>query len=244
MEAELKHVAIIMDGNGRWATNRVLPRVAGHYKGIDAVKSVISECVERKLEVLTLFAFSTENWGRPTQEVNILMTLFQKLLNDELEKLIENKIRFKVIGDRDLLPKNLVNILNKAEQKTLNNSGLKLNVAINYGGKWDIVNACKNISKSILNNSLDIGSITEQTFEEHMSLVGIPPVDLLIRTGGEYRISNFLLWNLAYAEIFFTSVLWPDFSVQELDAAFQFFAGRKRRFGHIPNIKRAANAES
>jgi undecaprenyl diphosphate synthase len=226
-----QHVAIIMDGNGRWARSRGLPRAAGHRTSIKVVRRVVEDCIQRKVRCLTLFAFSSENWRRPPDEVGMLMSLFLDALEREVADLHRNQVRLRFIGDRDLLGAELARRMQSAEQLTAHNQGLTLNVAMAYGGRWDIAQACRSLAADAAAGTLSAAAIGEAQVAERLALAGIPDPDLLIRTGGEQRISNFLLWNLAYTELYFSDVLWPEFSAGHLDAAFEFFAQRERRFG-------------
>lgn len=225
------HVAIIMDGNGRWAKKRFLPRIAGHKKAIASVRFAIEFCIENNISYLTLFAFSTENWQRPKLEVNALMDLFLVNLKKEFSTLENNNVRLNIIGDKSKLSFKLQQEISNVETKTKNNNKLILNLAINYGGKDDIVNACKQIAIKVNNNELDINELDSEKFREYLYLHDQPDPDLLIRTSGESRISNFLLWNLAYSELYFTDVLWPDFTKQHFNEVLNFYCSRKRRFG-------------
>jgi undecaprenyl diphosphate synthase len=226
-----QHVAIIMDGNGRWARSRGLPRPAGHRASIAVVRRLVEDCAQRKIRYLTLFAFSSENWQRPPDEVGLLMKLFLDALGREVANLHRNQVRLRFIGDRDLLGSELAQHMVEAESLTEANLGLKLTVAIAYGGRWDIAQATRSLAREVAAGTLAAGEIGETHIGARLALAGIPDPDLLIRTGGEVRISNFLLWNLAYAELYFTDVLWPEFSAKDLDAALTFFAQRERRFG-------------
>ncbi len=226
-----QHVAIIMDGNGRWARSRGLPRSAGHRASVKVVRRVVEECAQRKIRYLTLFAFSSENWLRPPDEVGMLMKLFLDSLVREIASLHENQVRLRFIGDRDALGSDLAQSMADAESLTVANPGLGLSVALAYGGRWDIAQACRSLAADVAAGTLVPGEITEAHVAERLALAGLPDPDLLIRTGGERRVSNFLLWNLAYAELYFTDVLWPEFSAADLDAALEFFARRERRFG-------------
>ena len=226
-----KHIALVMDGNGRWAEKRFLPRVAGHRKGVETARSVIQSCLDKKIQVLTLFAFSSENWHRPKAEVNVLMGLLKRLLVEEVSKLNDENVKLCVIGDPGRLPKDLQLAIVEAEALTENNSGLRLNIALNYGGRWDIVQAAKQLCSEVISGQLELSDVSESTFGSFMSLSELPEPDLLVRTSGEQRISNFLLWQLAYSEIYFTDTLWPDFSERDLLKALDFFAQRERRFG-------------
>ncbi len=226
-----KHIAIIMDGNGRWATQRGLPRSAGHRKGVNALKDIVKFCANTGIEVLTVFAFSSENWKRPKQEVEILMDLFLSALKSEVNELHENNVALKFIGDRDGFPLKLIEMIDSTELQTENNTGLKLFVAANYGGRWDIVQACKQIAENVHQGKCTIDEINESQLSAQLTLSGCPEPDLFIRTGGEQRISNFLLWQCAYAELYFCETLWPDFDDVNLQTALQWYAGRQRRFG-------------
>ena len=222
-----RHVAIIMDGNGRWARKRLLPRVAGHRKGVEALRGVIRACGERGVSHLTVFAFSSENWRRPADEVTLLMELFLRALESEVAKLHENGIRFRVIGDLAPFSERIRDLIAQAEALTANNDQLTFSVAANYGGRWDILQAVRKLL--VAKNSAD--EITEDDLTQHLCLADLPEPDLFIRTGGEQRISNFLLWQLAYTELYFTDALWPDFDPAALDAAIASYQQRERRFG-------------
>lgn len=226
-----KHVAIIMDGNGRWATKQGLPRVAGHRAGADSVRSIIEACRELEIPALTLFAFSSENWSRPLSEVRYLMDLLLNMLKREVTKLAENGVQLKVIGDRSRLNDKLVTAIEDAEATTAANQGLALRLAINYGGRWDITQATKAIAEKVANGSLEAQDISEELMQQHMSLADLPEPDLFIRTSGEYRISNFLLWQMAYSELHFATEYWPDFSREHFLDALADFGRRERRFG-------------
>jgi undecaprenyl diphosphate synthase len=222
-----KHVAIIMDGNGRWATKRLLPRVAGHVKGVEAVRGVVEACVERGVEYLTLFAFSSENWRRPEEEVSLLMRLFVTALEREVAKMHANNIRLKVVGDLSRFDAKLQEMIANAERKTANNSRLTVTVCANYGGRWDIMQAT---NKMVAANP-GVTEYSEEMLAPHLAMAYAPEPDLFIRTGGEERISNFLLWQLAYSELYFTDTFWPDFSSAALDSAIVSYQKRERRFG-------------
>jgi len=222
-----RHIAIIMDGNGRWATKRFLPRFAGHAKGVKTVNKVVEACVNRGIEYLTLFAFSSENWRRPPDEVSLLMQLFRKVLIGEIRKMGENNIRLKVIGDLSKFDKDLQELVRTAESETAANTGLTLTICANYGGRWDIMNACSKLIASGVKQE----DITEDQLSSHLAMAYAPDPDMLIRTGGEARVSNFLLWQLAYSEFYFTDTFWPDFGVDALDEAIVSFQKRERRFG-------------
>jgi undecaprenyl diphosphate synthase len=226
-----RHIAIIMDGNGRWAKQRLLPRVAGHKAGVEVVRQIVKRCIEKKIEVLTLFAFSSENWQRPEQEVSYLMNLFLTALEREAKKLHEQNIQLRIIGDRSRFEPTLSRVMAEAEALTQHNTGLVLVIAANYGGQWDITEACRNIAKKVEHGQMKAETLSSQDIQAHLSLADLPPPDFFIRTSGEKRISNFMLWQLAYAELYFTEVLWPDFTIEELDKALLFFSGRERRFG-------------
>ena len=226
-----RHVAIVMDGNGRWARRRGKARNAGHRAGVRAARRVVEACGERDIEVLTLFAFSSENWSRPSSEVRLLMRLFVEALQREVADLHANNVSLRFIGERDALPGDLVRQMEESEALTARNSGLKLNVAVSYGGRWDIVRAVRDVATAVSDGLLRPADVDEQTIAARLSLKGIPDPDLFIRTGGEKRVSNFLLWNLAYTEFFFSEKLWPDFDAAALDEAIADFASRQRRFG-------------
>ncbi|MCW8824905.1 MAG: isoprenyl transferase [Gammaproteobacteria bacterium] len=226
-----RHVAIIMDGNGRWAKKRFMPRFAGHKAGVEAVRDIVKACAERKVEVLTLFAFSSENWRRPEEEVSLLMKLFMSALDREVKRLHKNGVRLRIIGDLSAFPEKLQQQIHQSHQLTKDNSLLQLNIAANYGGRWDIVQASKKMAQAAVDGEISVDDIDEQLLESHLSLAGLPEPDLFIRTGGEERISNFLLWQLAYTEFFFTKTLWPDFNVKLFDEAIDSFKSRQRRFG-------------
>ena len=226
-----RHVAITMDGNGRWAKMRGLARIAGHKAGLEPVRMCIRECGQRGIDALTLFAFSSENWSRPVEEVGSLMGLFVESLEREIAELHEQGVRMRFIGERRNLPVRLQARIAAAEQRTQDNSGLKLQVAVSYGGRWDIVQAAQALARECSSGALRPEEITEERFSGALALAGVPDADLVIRTGGEQRISNFLLWNLAYAELYFTPKLWPDFALADLEDALTFFGNRERRFG-------------
>jgi undecaprenyl diphosphate synthase len=222
-----RHVAIIMDGNGRWAVRRGMPRIMGHKRGAETVRSVVELCRKLGIEVLTLYAFSDENWGRPRQEVSFLMNMLGGYLRSEIKTMKANGIRFRTIGRIDRLPKTAQKWVEKAVSETAGNSGMVLNLALSYGGRGEILEAIKRIQ-----SFGDIpGELDEQQFSAHLDTAGLPDPDLIVRTSGEKRISNFLLWQAAYAELYFTDVLWPDFNEKELLAALLDFQGRQRRFG-------------
>ena len=222
-----RHVAMIMDGNGRWATKRFLPRVAGHIKGVDVVRDIVEACALRNIEYLTLFAFSSENWRRPEEEVSLLMRLFVTALEREVAKMHANNIRLKVVGDLSRFDAKLQEMIANAERRTANNTRLTVTVCANYGGRWDIMQATSKMVKA----NPGVTDFTEDQLAEHLAMAYAPEPDLFIRTGGEERISNFLLWQLAYSELYFTDTYWPDFSIESLDAAIASYQHRERRFG-------------
>ncbi|MEM7027286.1 MAG: polyprenyl diphosphate synthase [Pseudomonadota bacterium] len=223
-----EHIAIIMDGNGRWAKQRGLPRVAGHRAGIKTLRNLVEHIVALNIPAMTVFAFSTENWQRPRQEVKTLMDLFMSALNSEVNDLNKNNVCLKLIGDRHFFSDKLREAVNEAESLTAANTGLNLNVAINYSGRWDILQACQSLIDKFSNEQ-----VTEAMLAEHLSLSSMKEPDLFIRTGGERRISNYLLWQLAYTELYFVDTLWPDFNPEEMDDALNWFANRERRYGKI-----------
>lgn len=225
------HVAIIMDGNGRWATQRNLSRTKGHRKGVESAWQAVTYCLENKIPVLTLFAFGQENWKRPSQEVRNLFRIFYLLLKRDMGRLLEHNVRLRIIGDRTPFANYLKNTIQESETLTQNNTALTLNIAINYSGKWDILQAMQKVVAS--NQGLQPLDILEKQFEPHLSFHGQPEPDLFIRTSGVQRLSNFILWDLAYSEIFFTHVLWPDFDKNEFNNAVSFFSQCERRFGLI-----------
>ncbi len=231
MSSKPRHIAIVMDGNGRWAQKRFLPRVAGHKAGVTAVRRAVRLCLDAGIEYLTLFAFSSENWMRPATEVEELMTLFLTLLDKEAHKLNENNICLKVIGDISKFNSRLQHTIHNAEQLTQKNTKLTLVIAANYGGRWDVTQATKKIAEAVKKGELNSEEITSELVNNNLVTAGIPEPDLLIRTSGEQRISNFLLWQLAYTELYFVKELWPDFSKEHFNKALEFFASRERRFG-------------
>ena len=226
-----QHVAIIMDGNGRWARRRGLPRIAGHRQGVERVRDLVKACGDHGIPYLTLFAFSSENWRRPEQEVRLLMDLFLTALDREARKLHENNVRFRVIGDIERFGPKIGARIRQAQHLTGNNTALTLTIAANYGGRWDIAQAAAELARRALAGEIQPEDITAESFEPFLSLHDSPEPDLFIRTGGEQRISNFLLWQLAYTELYFTPVLWPDFDHAQFELALRSFAGRERRFG-------------
>lgn len=228
-----RHIAVVMDGNGRWARQRALPRHAGHRAGVRAARRLVEACAERGVDVLTLFAFSSENWQRPRSEVGRLMGLFVEALQREVAELVQNQIRLRFIGDRASLSAKLQAQIAGAEAATAAGARLTLVVAIAYGGRWDIVQACRRLAFEAREQRVDPAAIGVDTLGRYLALGELPDPDLLIRTGGERRISNFLLWNLAYTELYFCDVLWPEFGAAQLSAALDFYAGRQRRFGRV-----------
>lgn len=228
-----RHIAIVMDGNGRWAQQRDLPRITGHKAGGETAKEIIKACAKRGIEALTLFAFSSENWQRPVAEIDYLMKLFLKALQSNLKTLHKNNIKLSIIGDYLQLDKKLQNKITEAHELTANNNGLKLNIAINYSGRWDILQATKSIAAKVKIGELELEQITAAKFQEQLCLHDLPEPDLFIRTSGELRISNFLLWQLAYTELYFTEVFWPDFHEDQFAIALAEFTKRERRFGKI-----------
>jgi undecaprenyl diphosphate synthase len=235
-----RHVAIIMDGNGRWARARRLPRIAGHRRGVEAVRATVRACAERGVEFLTLFAFSSENWRRPAEEVALLMQLFQAALSSEVEKLHKSGVRLKVVGDTERFGPKIRRLIERGERLTAENRRLTLTVAANYGGRWDILQALSRLMKE--RPSLE--AIQEDLLSPYLAMSYAPEPDLFIRTGGEQRISNFLLWQLAYSELYFTETLWPDFGAAALDEAIASYRRRERRFGRTSEqVQQAKRAE-
>nr|WP_187651203.1 (2E,6E)-farnesyl-diphosphate-specific ditrans,polycis-undecaprenyl-diphosphate synthase [Xenorhabdus ehlersii] len=230
-----RHVAIIMDGNGRWAKKRGKLRVFGHRAGIKAVRSAVSFSVKHNINSLTLYAFSSENWNRPQQEVSSLMELFVFALDNEVKSLNKHNVKLSVIGDISRFSSRLQERIRRSVELTAGNTGLQLNIAANYGGRWDLVQSFKQIAEKIEANELSPEEITETTVDNFINLSQQPEVDLVIRTGGEHRISNFLLWQIAYAELYFTDILWPDFDETVFEGAINAFAKRERRFGGTPD---------
>ncbi len=226
-----RHVAIIMDGNGRWARNRGEPRQNGHRAGVAPVRMCIQESARHGIEALTLFAFSSENWGRPSEEVGALMSLFVEAIETEVDELHANAVRLRFIGDRQGFSVRLQAKLLQAEKRTQANAGLKLQVAVGYGGRWDLVQAARRLAERCVSGAQRSAEIDEAALAEGLQLAGLPDPDLFIRTGGEKRISNFLLWNLAYTELYFCDTLWPEFDVAGFEAALQYFSARDRRYG-------------
>ncbi|MEX2481175.1 MAG: polyprenyl diphosphate synthase [Gammaproteobacteria bacterium] len=232
MNAKLpRHVAVIMDGNGRWARSRQLPRIAGHRAGVENVRNIVRFSAEAGIEVLTLFAFSSENWRRPPTEVRLLFELFLVVLEQEVERLHDNGVRLRVIGDRSPFSAKLRKAISAAEDRTRDNTGLNLVIAANYGGRWDIVESVRGLAARVERGEMKAADITADAIAAGLVLADLPEPDLFIRSGGEQRISNYLLWQLAYTELFFTDCLWPDFGIEEFERALRSFSGRQRRFG-------------
>jgi undecaprenyl diphosphate synthase len=232
VEAKIpQHIAIIMDGNGRWAQLRGKKRAAGHKSGVESVRSSVATAAKNGVKALTLFAFSSENWQRPESEVGVLMDLFMFVLTREVKRLHKNGIKFNVIGDLNKFSSKLQKMIKDSEALTAKNTGMVLSIAANYGGRWDITYAAKKLAEKVARQEITADEVTEEALHEQTSLAQLPELDLLIRTGGDYRISNFLLWQAAYAELYFTDVLWPDFSEKEFTKAITVFDQRERRFG-------------
>jgi undecaprenyl diphosphate synthase len=227
-----RHIAIIMDGNGRWAQKRFMPRAVGHQAGVKAVRKIVEYCAKHKVEVLTLFAFSSENWRRPEAEVALLMALFMATLQREIDKLDRNNIRLRFIGDRTVFSDKLQQKMTEGEAQTQDNTDLTVVVAANYGGHWDMCQAFQKVAEKMATGELKNQVISEELINQHLSTAGLPEPDLFIRTGGEQRVSNFMLWQLAYTELYFTTTLWPDFDQNSLEDAIKSFKSRQRRFGH------------
>lgn len=227
-----RHIAVIMDGNGRWARKRAMPRHAGHRAGVTSVRNAVELAAQRGVEYLTLFAFSSENWSRPREEVSKLMGLFVEALQREVDELHRNNVRLEFVGAKEQLQPGLVQKIADAEEQTRANTGLHLIIAVAYGGRWDIVQAVRHVAGKVATGELAVDDIDDESIASELQLAGIPDPDLLIRTGGEQRISNFLLWNLAYAELWFCEALWPDFGEKQFDEALAYYAQRQRRYGH------------
>src|SRR5205809_6582910 len=236
-----RHIAGILDGNGRWAKDRYLPRVAGHRRGVETVRRVTRACTDRGIEYLTLFAFSSENWRRPAEEVSTLKQLFMAALEQEAERLHQNKVRLKIIGDIAPFGTRVVELAGRAQELTAHNVGLTLTIAANYGGRWDLMEA---LLKLVLTSPPPAEGYTEEQLRPHLALNHAPEPDPFIRTGGEQRISNFLLWQLAYTELYFTPTLWPDFDAKQLDAAIAWYRERERRFGRTSEQLEKTKRES
>lgn len=226
-----QHIAIIMDGNGRWAKQQHQPRFMGHRAGVKAVETIVKHCIELDVKVLSLFAFSSENWRRPSKEVSLLMELFNLALKQQVKRLHKNNIRLQIIGDLSKFSSSLQKRIQESQQLTENNTGLTLNIAANYGGRWDVVQAVQTIAKKVAASEIDVDTISEQMISDALTTAILPEPDLFVRTGGEQRVSNFLLWQMAYTEFFFTDTLWPDFDASSLDQAIASFTKRERRFG-------------
>ena len=238
-----KHIAIIMDGNGRWAKNRHQPRFMGHRAGVKSVEKIVKYCVEKQVSVLSLFAFSSENWRRPGKEVSLLMELFALVLTQQVKRLHKNNVRLKVIGDISKFSSSLQKQISEAQRTTENNTGLTLNIAANYGGQWDITQSVQQLAKLVQAGALKPDQVTEALISQGLTTAELPEPDLFIRTGGEQRVSNFMLWQMAYTEFYFTDTLWPDFDEQSLDLAIGSFTHRERRFGKTSEqLKDSGNA--
>jgi undecaprenyl diphosphate synthase len=228
-----RHVAVIMDGNGRWAKQRGLPRIMGHRRGVDALKDILRCCKDWGIQALTAYAFSTENWGRPIEEVDFLMTLFERVLRKELREMMEEDVQIRFVGNLDALPKSLHLEIERAMEQTRQNKSIQFTVATNYGGRQEIIQACRDIASKVQQGLLQPQEIDEALFEHHLHTAGISDLDLMIRTSGEMRISNFLLWQVAYAELYVTDTLWPDFDRAEFHRALSAYQQRERRFGKV-----------
>ena len=228
-----QHVAVIMDGNGRWAKRQGLPRIMGHKRGVDALKDLLRCCQDWGIQALTAYAFSTENWKRPQEEVDFLMTLFQRVLRQELREMVEENVQIKFVGNLQALPRSLQQEISRSMEATKDNGGIRFLVATNYGGRQEILQACQAIAKQVQQGLLQPDEINEQVFESHLYTAGITDPDLLIRTSGEMRLSNFLLWQMAYGEIYITDALWPDFDRAEFHRALCAYQQRERRFGKV-----------
>lgn len=228
-----RHVAVIMDGNGRWAKKQGLPRIMGHRRGVDALKDILRCCKDWGIEALTAYAFSTENWGRPLEEVDFLMTLFERVLRQELKEMMQEDVKIRFAGNLNALPNTLRREIERSMDETRYNKGIQFTVATNYGGRQEILQACRAIAAEVQQGSLQLDEINEAVFEHHLYTAGICDPDLLIRTSGEMRISNFLLWQVAYAELYVTDTLWPDFDRAEFHRALSAFQQRDRRFGKV-----------
>ncbi|MHC5932822.1 isoprenyl transferase [Nostoc sp.] len=228
-----QHVAVIMDGNGRWAKRQGLPRIMGHKRGVDALKDLLRCCQDWGIQALTAYAFSTENWKRPQEEVDFLMTLFQRVLRQELREMVEKNVQIKFVGNLQDLPRSLQQEISRSMAETKDNRGIRFSVATNYGGRQEILQACQAIAKLVQQGLLQPNEIDEQVFESHLYTAGITDPDLLIRTSGEMRLSNFLLWQMAYGEIYITDTLWPDFDRAEFHRALCAYQQRERRFGKV-----------
>lgn len=236
-----KHIGIVMDGNGRWALKQKLPRISGHNRGVDRVQEISEVCGKLEIPALTLYAFSDENWRRPEDEVNGIMGLLRWYMRKEHARIIENNVQFRVIGDRHKLSTDIINLIEKLEKETQNNTGLKLTVALSYGARGEIIRAVKKIARRVATSEFFADDIDEQMFENFLDTQNLPPVDMFIRTSGEYRLSNFLLWQIAYAELFFENTLWPDFDTEQFVALLRAFGTRERRFGMTSEQLRVMN---
>jgi len=244
-----EHIAIIMDGNGRWARKRGLPRATGHKKGVDTVRIVVEACIKLGVKYLTLYTFSTENWKRPKNEITTLMKLMVRSLQTETNELHANGVRINTIGEIEALPDAVQNELSQAIEKTKNNDKLVLNLAVSYSGRWEITEAVKKIAQEYKDGKIDISDINDELISEHLTTAGMPDPDLMIRSGGEYRISNFLIWQIAYSELYVTKVLWPEFKCKNLIDAIKDYQKRERRFGLTSeqlsnNFKRSKNVKN
>jgi undecaprenyl diphosphate synthase len=239
-----KHVAIIMDGNNRFAKKNQMPKGDGHREGKNILDPIVEFCRTKEIQALTVFAFSSENWNRPEYEVNLLMQLLEDTILEQIPRMEKYNIALRFIGDRSKLSSHLQSLMLQAEERTANFTSMTLTIAISYGGMWDIANAAKQLAQDVLDKKISVDQINEQQFAQHVCLSDLPPVDLLIRTGGDYRISNFLLWQTAYAELYFTDTLWPEFSVDEMSKAFSTFSSRERRFGKTSEQIQQAKLEN
>ncbi|WP_186645268.1 isoprenyl transferase [Fluviispira vulneris] len=226
-----QHIGIVMDGNGRWATKRVLPRISGHHKGVERVQEITELCGNLGIEALTLFAFSEENWCRPEEEVYGIMGLLRWYIRKEHKRIVEKNVQFRVIGNRIKLSKDIVELIENLEKDTKNNTGMHLCIALSYGAQGEILRAVKKIVKKVQQEELKPNDINEKIFEQSLDTNGLPPLDMFIRTSGEYRVSNFLLWQIAYAELFFDNILWPDFDSEKMVELLHMYSLRERRFG-------------
>ena len=238
-----KHVAIIMDGNNRFAKKKQLQKGDGHREGKNVLDPIVEHCRKQNITALTIYAFSSENWNRPQYEVDLLMKLLEETILEQIPRMIHFEIALRFIGDRSRLSPELRELMLHAEQRTANFVNMTLTIAVSYGGMWDISNTARQLAQMVKNQELEVDQIDAELFGQHISLGDLPPVDLLIRTGGDYRLSNFLLWQAAYAELYFTQTLWPEFTVEELDHAFGVFAGRERRFGQTSEQIQQQNTE-
>ena len=238
-----KHVAIIMDGNNRFAKKKQLQKGDGHREGKNVLDPIVEHCRTQNITALTIYAFSSENWNRPQYEVDLLMKLLEETILEQIPRMINFEIALRFIGDRSRLSPELRELMLHAEQRTANFTNMTLTIAVSYGGMWDISNTARQLAQMVKDQELEVDQIDVELFGQHISLGDLPPVDLLIRTGGDYRLSNFLLWQAAYAELYFTQTLWPEFTVEELSHAFGVFAGRERRFGQTSEQIQQQNTE-